>query len=601
MNIIDYALTAIMDSYKIGMSQLHDRKFTLPDGKEAHTVISSSYSNFTPRTNSYMKFSNYSDNKLVVWGTRHTFNYIINLFKKGFFEKEWSVVERRIKRVLSAHFGNEGRDQEAFVSCLKELHELGFLPLTVKALREGTRVQTGIPVFTVRARDGFGWLVNMIETISSNLIWPMINAATINEQFFIQARLHAMKSIPEEMRDFWCSLSVHDFSLRGLMGPEAGLRMGSAHSLYFQGSDTVGVMDFIEEEYDHDIETCAPVAVSVRATEHADITRLLSEYRARGFNEDTEYYVMMELGSASHGVLSYVADTENYFRTITKYARMCREMILARKDRADGQPARFVFRPDSSRKTPLEVICGYDVYNLDQNTPLTDIQAGNWPSDTAWRTPDGKIWTWVGSSFQEISEDEARGSLECLWEVFGGFMYKEFRVINPKVGLIYGEAISRDMHDRILTTMERKGFSAFNILVGKGSYAVLEGNTRDLLSMTYKQTFSTAQFLDISTDTVELVQQKKPMGADYKKSAAGLLSVSYDSATNMYVLNQNQTEEQYNTGLLVDLVVDGVIIPDGNSFVDIQKNHRAQFDVFLAKEHAELEVGVEADAQAALK
>jgi nicotinamide phosphoribosyltransferase len=162
-----------------------------------------------------------------------------------------------------------------------------------------------------------------------------------------------------------------------------------------------------------------------------------------------------------------------------------------------------------------------------------------------------------------------------MWEVWGGTEWNNFKIINPKVGLIYGEAISVEMQQEIYETMERKGFSAFNILMGKGSYASLKNNTRDMFSITYKQTFSTADLIDLGETGVELVQQKSPMGADYKKSAAGRLRV--DNEKGELVLVQNQTKEQAEGGLLEVLVDNGVIITNGNSFMDAVNTHSVYF------------------------
>ena len=285
-------LLAIFDSYKIGMTQLHDRKFTDPAGKECHTRITSSYSNITPRKNCYMRFSKLSDQKLTVWGTRYTFAYVIDLFNRVFFSRQWDEVEAEMMEILAVHFGNEGQDQKEFMDGLKSLHVLGHLPIEVRALKEGTRVNTGIPVVTVRARDGFGWVVNAIESVTSNLVFPMINTATIIEQFYIQASQAAVRSIPEEMVQFWLPYCIHEFGFRGMFGPEHGLAAASCHSLFFQGSDTIGVIPWMKEIYDHAIRSPRPAAVSVRALEHADVTRMISEYIARGFTKDPELHVM---------------------------------------------------------------------------------------------------------------------------------------------------------------------------------------------------------------------------------------------------------------------------------------------------------------------
>ena len=137
-------------------------------------------------------------------------------------------------------------------------------------------------------------------------------------------------------------------------------------------------------------------------------------------------------------------------------------------------------------------------------------------------------------------------------EVFGGEEYDtqsgRMRVLHEKVGVLYGEAISQQHQKEIYERLIEMGFSAINTLMGKGSYANLHNNTRDLFSMSYKQTFSV---VEIDGVRVNLDQQKTPMGDMSKKSAKGLLRVSL--VDGEYALHQEQTEEQEREGELTVL------------------------------------------------
>lgn len=568
------------DAYKIGMSQLHELNI---DGH--HIVIANSYSNFTPRKNAFMQFSELSDQKIVVYGTRDTFQSVVNLWNSTFFNVDHETAMKRLHRRTKNVFGSI-TEHAKYLADMSRLHVLGYLPIEVRAIDEGTRYPIGLPVFTVEATvDGFGWLVNYIETISSGYIWPMINTATKVEQFYLQAKHYGEISAPKEIVDRWLPICVHEFGMRGYRGLEDQIRTSSASSLFFLGSDTSGVIDFFEDAYDADADA-EPIAISVRATEHADISRMLSLFRHlaqehldegtlfRGVNpqevlDDTEYFVLDWFISNSSGILSYVSDTENYYRLINVYAAKLAEKIRNRSPNEDGQPAVLVFRPDSSRHRPLNVICGYEIIeekNLDlvgdmvqfrhscDDTVVVKLHGGEY--HLAYEDENLHGMYALG---EKISREEAEGSLVSLWNTFGGTVLDTqsgpMKFIDPCVGLIYGEAISQQHQKEIYERMVYMGFSVTNLLIGKGSYASLENSTRDLLSMSYKQTFSEAI---IDGKRVNLEQQKTPMGDVSKKSAKGLLRV--ERVGEEWVLHQNQTREQANQGELTLLLRDGHMV-----------------------------------------
>lgn len=578
------------DSYKVGMSQLHSL-----DVFGYSVQIVNSYSNFTPRKNAFMQFSDLSDGHIVAYGMRDTFQNVVAMWNETFFKVEKQGMLKKLKRRTFNHFGSV-TEHKKFLSDMADLHDLGYLPIEVRSIDEGTRYPLGLPLFTVKATvDGYGWLVNFIETLTSGLIWPMTNTATKVEQFYLQAKHYGEISAPKEVLDMWLPICVHEFGMRGYRGPQDQIRTSSAHSLFFLGSDTQGVIDFFEDAYDADSDE-EPIAVSVRASEHADISRMLSLFRhlaqdalsglEDGFGVDagmeflgkivsakdvlkrTELYVLAYFVEKSTGIMSYVSDTEHYYRLLNVYAKELREAIENRKPREDGQPPIFVFRPDSSRRTPLTVICGYKFagersFGRSGRPDSSSIAADE------YITCEGKYYLcdineighygWI-----EITKEEAEGSLISLWNTFGGEEVETesgmMKLINPSVGLIYGEAISQQHQKEIYERMIEMGFSAVNVLMGKGSYASLEGSTRDLFSMSYKQTFSEAL---IDGKRVELAQQKTPMGDVSKTSAKGLLCVSYNDTSFRgagnpeFQLEQEVSEKREKEGCLTLLLKDG--------------------------------------------
>lgn len=590
--IFNVPADSLTDSYKVGMSQLHS--LTVFD---MTVEILNSYSNFTPRKNAFMDFCELSDEHIVVYGTRESFQVLTDIWSDTFFREDKEKVMKRLTRRTRNHFGSI--DEHAkFLNDMSKLHDLGFLPIEVRSIDEGVRYPIGLPVFIVKSTvDGFGWLVNFIETVTSGLIWPMINTATKVEQFYLQAEHYGNLSAPKEIVDQWLPVCVHEFGMRGYRGPQDQIRTSSAHSLFSLGSDTQAVIDFFEHYYNSDSDV-NPIALSVRASEHADISRMLSLFRyiankskaegklllpfegrqveVQDVLDNTELYVLEYFLLNSTGILSYVADTENYYRLICEYAAQLKDVIKARKARADGQPAKLVIRPDSSRRTPLTVICGYRIYSINHMNSMgyeDDVCFVDECSDEYFlKNKDG--------STTRISKEEAEGSLISLWNTFGGTELETkaglMKFIDPMVGLIYGEAISQSHQKEIYERMIEMGFSVTNLLIGKGSYASLENSTRDLFSMSYKQTFSEAL---IDGDRVNLEQIKTPMGDKSKRSAKGLLSVEYcdthfggGDGKPTFILNQGVTEEQAEKGCLTLLLRDGIFYKE-QSLQDIKETY----------------------------
>lgn len=175
------------------------------------------------------------------------------------------------------------------------------------------------------------------------------------------------------------------------------------------------------------------------------------------------------------GIISYVADTYDFFSVISKIVPGLKQEILDRAPNALGQ-AKVVFRPDSG--DPVKILTGYDVvgeYQTEEDffaawdsrcTSLDDFSvvkiAGKYYSASAYdpgRATHGP----------ELSEPEVGGAVECLWEIFGGTTTdKGFKVLHERVGLIYGDSITLDRADRIMSRLADKGFASCNCVFGIG-------------------------------------------------------------------------------------------------------------------------------------
>jgi nicotinamide phosphoribosyltransferase len=480
-------------------------------------------SNFTPRNFSYARRVGGDDvpEYMMFFGLQYAIKeYLINSWKDSFFNQNRDKVISKYTRRVANTIGKG--NEEFVVNCMEELWYLGYLPIEIKALPEGAHVPAGVPLFTVENTDPeFYWLTNYIETILSCVVWPMCNAASLSEQYYILSKNYGLVTGASE--EYWLPFANHNFSMRGMRGLEDAVISGAAHLLFSLGTDTTPAIDFLEDYYNA-VSDVAPIGVSVNATEHATTTQLIKYF---GSEEKSLEHIITHLYPS--GIVSYVADSEDYFKVIAEILPKLKDKILARTPDRNGIPPCLTIRPDSSPKTPLEII--------------------------------------VGDQFAIRDSYEYFGTLELLWNTFGGTIVtgstgKQYKLLDSHVRIIYGEAISLEMAEMIYSRMERLGWCVGNVFFGVGSWAFLESSSRDSYGLAMKATYS-----EINGVPYEL--QKTPKTSSFKKSHKGLLRVEKDPVKG-YVVYDQQTKKQAASGELKTVFKDGILIKDCN-FEDIRK------------------------------
>ena len=324
---------------------------------------------------------------------------------------------------------------------------------------------------------------------------------------------------------------------------EDSIKDGIGHMTQFWGSDSVHSAFTATNHYGFQNEI--PLAFSVPATEHS----IMQVGIALSSEEETFRRLLEQYNT---GIIAIVSDTEDYWNTITNIASNLKDDILARQPDSMGL-CKTVFRPDSGN--PVDIVCGVDnIHNDILQTSAVLPETSNW-DNTKWASSlelaidkdykfikdgTGTIYR-VNSatSVTNTTEAEVKGSIECLWDIFGGTINdKGYKVLNPKVGLIYGDSITPQRAKDILAGLATKGFASSNIVFGIGSYAY-NYSTRDSLGFAIKATAA------IDSDDNLIPIQKTVKTDTGKKSACGLLHVTEDLQ-----LIDNATRAQEATGAL---------------------------------------------------
>jgi nicotinamide phosphoribosyltransferase len=474
------------DGYKLGHYKMYQ------NGSE---LI---YSNFTPRSDRLFKGSSLCDNKMVVFGIQGFIKeFLIEQFNEGFFKQSKEKAVNKYKRRVDAYLGKGAID----VGHIAALHDLGYLPLEIRAIQEGSRVPMKIPVMTVQnTLPEFYWLTNYLETVWSNSVWKSMTNATIAFEYKRVFDKYAdLTGVPKEAT-VW---QGHDFSLRGMSGPEDGARSGAAHLTSFCGTDTVSAIDYLEDYYNADVDK-ELVAMSVPATEHSVATSNILFFERDGMSKEEaeEQFIIKYITEiAPTGIASYVADSFDYWKVISEILPNIKDVIMHRE-------GKLVVRPDSG--DPVKVICGDK--EADEGSP------------------------------------EHKGSVQVLWETFGGTITdKGYKLLDEHIGLIYGDSITLERQEAILSGLMGEGFASGNVVLGVGSYTY-NYSTRDTFGSAVKATMS-------KVDGEYLEIYKDPATAQGKKSAKGWLKV--ELVDGEYILKDCVSEEESKTGELQLVFKDG--------------------------------------------
>ena len=394
-------------------------------------------------------------------------------------------------------------------SHIAELHDLGYLPIKIKALDEGTLVPFRVPMLTIENTDDrFFWLTNYLETLASNTLWKSATSASLTRVYREILDEYAMETTGSIAG---VEFQLHDFSMRGMSGLEDAARTGAGHLLSSVGTDTIPAIQYLEHYYNANSDT-ELVGCSVPATEHSVM--------CSGQKDDEfETYRRLIQDTYPTGIISIVSDTWDLWHVITDTLPKLKDIIMNR----DGGPEsidKVVIRPDSG--DPADIICG------DPHAP-------------------------VGSP-------AFKGVIELLGEIFGTTTNDQgYKLLDSHIGAIYGDAITiarcRDISERL----KQKGFASTNIVYGVGSYTY-QYQTRDTLGFAMKAT-------SVTVNGVQRAIFKDPVTDDgTKKSAKGRVTVHRDNSGILYYNDETAYENgkcpEEADDLLTPLFLNGKLVKE---------------------------------------
>lgn len=437
-------------------------------------------------------------NKMVFFGLQAFIKeYLMEYFQENFFDLPEDEMVSLYTDSMDIQIGKDNYDLDNIV----QLHRLGYLPLEIKALSEGTLVPTGVPCIEItNTNDDFAWLVQWIECILQVELWKTCCHATIGHMY-------------REIADYWYDkttdglsgdMACADFGMRGMSCMDESVRCSAAWLLSFNKTSTIPAINYIDKYYNADCKKNG-IGLGAVSTEHSVMG---ANFSIDGDEITFVKRLLTELYPNTS--FSMVSDTYDYWNMINNILPQCKEEIL-------NHNGKLLVRPDSG-----------DIVEISVKT------------------------------------------VERLWDIFGGSINsKGYKVLNPHIGIIYGDGCTLSNVETIWKELEKRGFAANNIAYGVGAFcftAIMENGkmivvTRDTFGIAMKATYGVIDgkklmiFKDPKTDTSHL-----------KKSHKGCCKVYYEDGE---LKCQDQLLEISDDSLLTTVFKNGELIRE-DSFIDIR-------------------------------
>lgn len=220
--------------------------------------ITKSVSYFTPRMSRVNRWDS-----VVMFGLQGFIKtYLIDYFNEWFFNRPFAEVIGEYKRIMDASLGENAYKIEK----IEQLRKLGYLPIEIVALPEGTIVPMHVPMFGItNTHKDFAWLPQSLESLISAESWHPMIAATVG---------YTYRQIVDYYYDLTCddetsrAKALGAFDFRGEECTDSAIKAGAGWCLSFLNTATVPTIPYLEKNYKCDC-TKEPVAFGSPSTEHS--------------------------------------------------------------------------------------------------------------------------------------------------------------------------------------------------------------------------------------------------------------------------------------------------------------------------------------------
>ena len=220
--------------------------------------ITKSVSYFTPRMSRVKRWD-----KVVMFGLQGFIKeYLIDYFNDNFFNVPLETVMGEYTRIMDNTLGKNAYNPKK----IENLHDLGYLPIEIVALPEGTLVPMHVPMFGItNTHKDFAWLPQSLESLISAEMWHPMLAANVG---------YTYRQIVNKYYDETCddniprAKALGAFDFRGEECLQSATKAGAGWLLSFLNTATVPAIPYLENYYNCDC-TKEPVGFGSPSTEHS--------------------------------------------------------------------------------------------------------------------------------------------------------------------------------------------------------------------------------------------------------------------------------------------------------------------------------------------
>ena len=221
--------------------------------------ITKSVSYFTPRMSRINSWDH-----VVMFGLQGFIKtYLIDYFNENFFQISLNDVMSDYCRIMDNALGENVYGHQK----IAELHKLGYLPIEIVALPEGTLVPMHVPMFGItNTHKDFAWLPQALESLISAEMWHPMIAATVG---------YTYRQIVDKYYNLTCDTNgcakaqaLGSFDFRGEESLQSAIKAGAGWCLSFLNTATVPTIHYLEENYNCNCSE-EMVAFGSPSTEHA--------------------------------------------------------------------------------------------------------------------------------------------------------------------------------------------------------------------------------------------------------------------------------------------------------------------------------------------
>ena len=438
---------------------------------------------FTPRMS---RLSKIGEDKLVMFGLQSFIReFLVEDFNENFFSRPKDEIMQEYKHIMDNTLGPGLYGEERVAA----LHELGYLPLEIKALPEGTRVPVGVPMFEIsNTHPNFAWLTNAIESVISCEMWHAMISANVGYMY---------RRIVDKYYDLSCDNNIPhrralgDFSMRGQESKRSAYKSSAAWLLSFVNTATVPAIDFLERYYDCDCSK-EEVGFGAVSTEHSV---MCSNFAVDGDEITMIKRLLTEIYPNTS--FSMVSDSYDYWNLVDNLLPQCKDEIM-------NHNGCLLVRGDSG--DPVEVVT-QTVFHLWK-------QFGGTINSKGYRVLDPHIKAIYGDSITPTRAEQ----------IYNILVENGFAASNVALGV---GSFSMQCLESFEENAHIPAFSPY---------------TRDTFGIAIKATYAE----DENGTSIPIF--KNPKESSFKKSHKGCVIVLRGDDDELYAFDEKNFEDTYSAG-----------------------------------------------------